>query len=127
MSLPVWQSTIVHIGSGAAEMFEAGVFIFFGQPCPDALAEVSLIHSGPDGEFIPIQAGDEICVAGSCVQITEVGSLANLNFEQLGHFVVYLNAGEAALLPGAVKAVGTLPVPATGDRVEIRREPEPVS
>jgi PTS system glucitol/sorbitol-specific IIA component len=117
----VWQSTVVHIGPDAAEIFEAGVYILFGQPVPDALAEVSLVHSGPEAEFIPVETGDVFWIGDSSVVITEVGSLANDNFEKLGHFVIYLNVGEADVLPGAVKAEGTLRVPAVGDRVEIHR------
>lgn len=118
----VWQSTVVHIGKDAAEMFEAGVYILFGQPVPDALAEVSLIHSGPEEPFRPAEPGDEFVLGDSVATITEVGALANDNFEKLGHFVVYLNVGEADLLPGAVKAIGALKAPAVGDRVTIRRD-----
>lgn len=121
MSVNVWQSTVVHVGPDAAEMFEAGVYILFGQPVPDALAEVSLVHSGPEDAFQPVQAGDEFWIGDSHATITEVGSLANANFEQLGHFVVYLNVGAADVLPGAVKAEGMLAVPQVGDRVAIRR------
>ncbi|MGC3994329.1 MAG: PTS glucitol/sorbitol transporter subunit IIA [Propionicimonas sp.] len=121
MSEPIWRSTVVHVGPDAAELFDAGVYILFGRPVPDALAEVSLVHSGPEGDFVGVEAGDEFWLAESMVTITEVGSLANENFEKLGHIVLYLNVGEADLLPGAVKAVGTLPQPEVGQRVEIRR------
>ena len=122
MTQPVWQSTVVHIGADAAEMFEAGVYILFGQPVPDALAEVSLVHTGPEAAFIPVEAGDVFWIGETSATITEVGALANDNFEKLGHFVVYLNVGAAELLPGAVKAEGTLGVPRVGDRVAIRRD-----
>lgn len=121
MTQPVWQSSIVHIGKDAAEMFEAGIYILFGQPVPDALAEVSLVHNGPDDEFIPVEPGDEFWIGDTSAVITVVGSLANDNFEKLGHFVIYLNVGDADVLPGAVKAEGTLGTPAVGDRVVIRR------
>ena len=58
MSQTIWRSSVVHVGEGAAEMFDAGVFIFFGQPVPDALAEISLVHSGPEDEFAPMQVGE---------------------------------------------------------------------
>lgn len=122
MTQPIWQSTVVHIGTDAAEMFEAGVYILFGQPVPDALAEVSLVHSGPEDAFVPVESGDEFSIGESSALITEVGSLANDNFEKLGHFVVYLNVGDADVLPGAVKAEGSLPAePRVGDRIAIRR------
>ncbi len=121
MSQAVWESTIARIGQDAAELFEAGVFILFAEPVPDALAEVSLVHHGPTSEFAPIQVGDQLCIGQTCVQIEEVGSRANENFEALGHIVVYLNVGENEILPGAVKASGPLPIPALGDAVVVRR------
>lgn len=121
MSQSVWQSTIVHVGADAAEMFEAGVYILFGQPVPDALAEVSIVHSGPDSDFMPVEVGDEFSIADSHAIITGVGALVNDNLQQLGHFVIYLNVGGADLLPGAVKGEGSLVTPAVGDRITIRR------
>nr|WP_300144700.1 PTS glucitol/sorbitol transporter subunit IIA [Propionicimonas sp.] len=124
MTQPIWRSSVVHIGSDAAELFEAGVFILFGQPVPDALAEVSLVHCGPESEFQPIQVGDRLWIGNTSMRIDEVGSMANGNFRQLGHIVVYLNVGDADLLPGAVKASGDVPVPAVGDQIAVHRDPE---
>ena len=121
MSQAVWESTVARIGKDAAELFEAGVFILFAEPVPDALAEVSLVHRGPAGEFVPIQVGDELCIGDTCVVIEEVGSRANENFQLLGHIVLYLNVGDNEILPGAVKASGPAPVPAEGDAVVVRR------
>ena len=124
MTQTIWQSTAVHIGADAAEMFEAGVYILFGLPVPDALAEVSLVHDGPVSSFTPVEVGDQFCIADSCATITGVGSLVNQNLQELGHFVIYLNVDEADLLPGAVKGQGSLVFPAVGDRIEIRRNQE---
>jgi PTS system glucitol/sorbitol-specific IIA component len=121
MSQAVWESTVARIGKDATELFEAGIFILFAEPVPDALAEVSLVHHGPDGDFAPIEAGDELCIGDTCLVIEEVGSRANENFRVLGHIVVYLNVGDTEILPGAVKATGPLPVPAVGDAVVVRR------
>jgi len=121
MSESIWESTVTRIGSETADFFEAGVIILFGEPVPDALADVSLVHQGPTGAFVPIAVGDELSIGASAMVITEVGSRANENFEQLGHIVVYLNAGDQEILPGAVKATGPTPAPAVGDRVVITR------
>lgn len=121
MAQTVWESEVVRIGDDAQEMFDAGVFILFGEPVPDALAEVSLVHRRPAGAFQPIAAGDQLWIGDTSLDITEVGSRANENFEQLGHIVVYLNAGDQEILPGAVKATGPTPAPAVGDRVVITR------
>ena len=124
MTETVWRSAVVPIGRDTAELFEAGVFIFFGQPVPDALAEVSLIHSGHTGAFVPIEVGDELWIGGTRWVIDEVGSMASDNLRQLGHIVVYLNVGDQDLLPGAVKASGDLPVPVVGDELTVRRGQE---
>lgn len=121
MTQSIWESTVVHIGGDAADMFEAGIFILFGEPVPPALAEVSVVHRRAATDFVPIAAGDQLWIGEACLDLVEVGSRANENFEQLGHIVVYLNVGDQETLPGAVKAVGPAPVPAVGDRVSVRR------
>lgn len=102
-------------------MFEAGIFILFGEPVPPALAEVSVVHRGTTAGYVPIAAGDQLWIGETCLDLVEVGSRANENFEQLGHIVVYLNVGDQETLPGAVKATGQAPVPAVGDRISVRR------
>lgn len=121
MTRTVWQSTVTYLGTDAAMMFEAGVYILFGEPVPAALAEVSLVHNGPSEPFTPLQVGDVFGVGDGAVTITEVGALANTNFEQLGHIVLYLNVPDADLLPGAVKATGSLTPPTVGDPIAITR------
>ncbi|WP_424467685.1 PTS glucitol/sorbitol transporter subunit IIA [Pseudoclavibacter helvolus] len=121
MATTIWQSEIARIGPDATDMFEGGVYILFGEPVPDALAEVSLVHKGHAGEFVPVQAGDEFVLGDSAVTITAVGDLANSNLQELGHVVLYLNAEDTALLPGAIQATGTLPTPTEGATVSVRR------
>lgn len=120
MAQTVWESEVVRIGDDAQEMFDAGVFILFGEPVPDALAEVSLVHRRPAGAFQPIAAGDQLWIGDTSLDITEVGARANENLDQLGHIVVYLNF-DGDILPGAVKATGPTPAPAVGDRIIVTR------
>jgi PTS system glucitol/sorbitol-specific IIA component len=72
-----YRSEVMSVGTDATEMFEGGVVIFFGEPCPTELAEVSVVHavSYHHPQRDP-QAGDALRVGGSLVTITEVGSLA---------------------------------------------------
>lgn len=120
MTQTIWRSTVEYIGDGAAEMFEAGVYIFFGRPVPDALAEISLVHAGPEEAFAPLNVGDMLCLGDKCARITAMGDIANDNLEKLGHVVVYLNS-TGKLLPGAIRAEGELPIPAAGDVVAVTR------
>lgn len=120
MTQTIWRSTVEHIGDGAAEMFEAGVYIFFGRPVPDALADISLVHAGPDADFAPLAVGDTLWIAESSARITDMGAIANDNFEKLGHVVVYVNT-TGKLLPGAIRAEGELAIPQVGDTVVFTR------
>ncbi|WP_430591439.1 PTS glucitol/sorbitol transporter subunit IIA [Humidisolicoccus flavus] len=118
-----FQSSVTRVGADAASMFEGGAVILFGEPCPDALAEVSVVHESPtlaDG-YSPA-AGDVFRLGESSVAIFAVGELAGENLRQLGHVVIYCDPPEdQALLPGAILAHGTLEIPAVGDDVRFER------
>ena len=70
---------------------------------------------------LPVKAGDEFVLGDEAVTITAVGDLANPNLQELGHVVLYLNAEDTALLPGAIQATGTLSTPTEGAFVSVRR------
>lgn len=117
MTQVVWESTIARIGDDAPEMFAAGVFILFGEPVPDALADISIVHPGPKDAFQPIAVGDKLVIGDAVVDIHAVGEIANKNFEELGHICVYVNK-KVNLLPGAVHGTAeALPTPAAGQRI----------
>lgn len=116
----LFHAEVTSIGADAAEMFEAGVAIFFGEPCPDALAEVSVVHTVITHPQRDPQEGDVLRVGSSRAVITAVGGLAAENLRSLGHMVVYLDPeDDQNLLPGALFATGTLGMPDPGDRIEI--------
>lgn len=117
----IWAATVASVGTDALDMIDGGVFILFGSPCPPALAEVAIVHDGYDGQFQPIAPGDRIWIGSQSADITEVGEIANDNLRELGHIVIYLDAGEADLLPGAAKASGTLPAPSPGEPIRFER------
>jgi len=100
-------------------MFDAGVIIFFGVPCPEALAEVSVVHTVRTPLQRDLQVGDTLQVGSTTVSITQVGSIASSNLQQLGHVVVYTDGKDSEALPGAVHAVGKLPLPQIGDVIQI--------
>ncbi len=116
-----YRSTIVDVGPEAAEMAAAGVVILFGEPLPEALAEVSVVHR-PSQTLAgrPIGVGDTVVIGGRSLEITAVGDLAAKNLDDLGHVVLYVNQPDQKLLPGAVHAVGDLPVIERGQVIEIR-------
>jgi glucitol/sorbitol PTS system EIIA component len=116
-----YRSTIVDIGPEAQEMAAAGVFILFGEPLPDALAEVSVVHRPSQTlEGHAINVGDKVVIGGQELTITLVGDLATKNLDDLGHVVLYVNHPGQKLLPGSVQADGELPVIERGQTIEFR-------
>lgn len=114
-------STVTSIGQDAGDMLDAGVVILFGAPCPDALAEVSVVHERWQSEADrDPQPGDVITIGEASATISRVGEIAGENLRTLGHIVVYLDGEQDALLPGAVHATGSLGSPKAGDVITIR-------
>jgi PTS system glucitol/sorbitol-specific IIA component len=116
----IYESEVSTVGEDAASMVEGGVLIFFADPCPAALAEVSVVHKPTGPATRDPQPGDVVQLGDKGVRITKVGDLAASNLRELGHVVVYLDPAEnMKLLPGAVHAHGTLDLPAPGMRFTI--------
>ena len=119
----LYEATVTRIGADAQDMIDAGVVILFGEPCPDALAEVSIVHSGgaADVDLAP-QPGDVVVLGATELTVRAAGELAGSNLRELGHIVLYCDpADDQALLPGAVFVDGQLGAVVDGDRVAIER------
>lgn len=118
MGSTIWSATLTRVGDDASMMLEGGVIILFGEPVPDALADISLVHAGAQGLTRAISPGDQFQLGSAVFTIDEVGERAYDNLAELGHAVVYINQPGQNLLPGAVKASGgEIPSPAVGDTV----------
>lgn len=116
-----YRTTIAEIGPEAEEMITAGVLILFGEPLPEALAEVSIVHRPSQtlsGHAIAV--GDVVSFGGTELRIDAVGELATRNLDDLGHIVLYVNQPDQKLLPGAVFASGDIPDLKAGDVIEFR-------
>lgn len=116
-----YRSDITLVGESAAEMVDGGVVIFFGEPCPSELAEISIVHKtvSSDPQRDP-QPGDTLRVGATEVVITRVGELAGANLRNLGHFVIYCDPDpDQNLLPGAIHATGQLTLPTAGMSIEL--------
>ena len=115
----LWTAQVSQIGADAGEMIEAGVLILFGDPVPEALTEVSIVHTSATELVRPIAAGDRFRIGGREYRIVEIGGRACDNLTELGHVVIYVNQPAQELLPGAIKATGPeLVSPAAGDEIE---------
>lgn len=115
-----YQTKVLTVGPDAADMVAGGVLILFAEPVPDALAEVSVVHRPSAPPSGPVRPGDTALVGGQELAFTAVGELAGQNLEKLGHIVIYVNQPDQKLLPGAVHATGTLPLPEPGQTIEFR-------
>lgn len=117
----IWTATITRVGDDAPDMFEAGCYILFGEPVPDALADVSIVHDG-SGKPADVKPGDTFWIGDTSFEVAEVGERANANLSELGHVVVYANNDEQKLLPGAIKASGLAePTPIAGQTLRFSR------
>ena len=114
-----YRTTVVAVGSEVAEMAAAGVVILFGEPLPEALADVAVVHRpSQELEGHAIRAGDFVVIDDAQIEVTSVGDRATKNLDELGHVVLYVNQAEQKRMPGAVNATGTLPVFARGQVIE---------
>ncbi|MQA10622.1 MAG: PTS sorbitol transporter subunit IIA [Pseudonocardiaceae bacterium] len=114
-----YQSAVSRIGEEAAEMLEAGVWILYAEPVPDALESVSIVHSPSGDAGREMRAGDRLWLGDESVELTAVGERANENLHTIGHVVLYFDPGDTQLLPGAVHAKGSLPAPSVGTRIAL--------
>jgi PTS system glucitol/sorbitol-specific IIA component len=120
MHMTYYKTTVVRVGGEAADIHAGGVLILFTEPVPEALADVSIVHRPSQELSAPINVGDIVEVAGSPLSVTAVGDIAADNLRKLGHVVIYANQPEQKLLPGAVHAEGTLPLPQPDQIIEFR-------
>lgn len=94
-------------------MLDTGVIVLFGEPVPDALSDICVVHNRggrspmtPKREIVP---GDVLNIAGTRYTIDEVGESATSNLGDLGHVVLYFNSPDQSLLAGAIKVSGPQP------------------
>lgn len=113
-----YESAVLRIGDEAADMIEGGVWILYADPIPEALESVSIVHQ-PGELGREMRVGDRLWIGSESVELVAVGERANENLRTLGHVVLYLDADDTQLLPGAVHATGGLPAPEPGARIAL--------
>ncbi|EFS41148.1 PTS system glucitol/sorbitol-specific IIA component [Cutibacterium acnes HL110PA1] len=104
---------MLRIGKGAQDMLDTGVIVLFGEPVPDALSDICVVHNRggrspltPQRELLP---GDVLNFAGTRYTIDEVGEAATSSLSDLGHVALYFNSPDQSLLAGAIKVSGPPP------------------
>ena len=112
-SSTLWNAVVLRIGKGAQDMLDTGVIVLFGEPVPDALSDICVVHNRggrspltPQRELLP---GDVLHFAGPRYTSVEVGEAATSNLSDLGHVALYFNSPDQSLLAGAIKVSGPPP------------------
>ena len=112
-SSTLWNAVVLRIGKGAQDMLDTGVIVLFGEPVPDALSDICVVHNRggrspltPQRELLP---GDVLNFAGTRYTIDEVGEAATSNLSDLGHVALYFNSPDQSLLAGVIKVSGPPP------------------
>ena len=85
-SSTLWNAVVLRIGKGAQDMLDTGVIVLFGEPVPDALSDICVVHNRggrspltPQRELLP---GDVLNFAGTRYTIDEVGRSRNLKSQR---------------------------------------------
>lgn len=120
MSTPYWTTTVTTIGPDAQDLIDGGVIILFGDRVPPALAEVSVLHSPAADPERNLAAGDVLTIGEQEYPIDLVGEQAAANLRELGHIVLYVDAVDQQLLPGAVHVTGQVVTPTAGETITLR-------
>ncbi|KAB2329284.1 PTS glucitol/sorbitol transporter subunit IIA [Bacillus mesophilum] len=97
------RTVVKQIGEIVPDFKEENLLILFGPEAPPELKDISVIHEVDENPNGAIVEGGVLEVGSQVYQISKVGSLANKNFEELGHLSIYFNDDESMeLLPGAI-------------------------
>ncbi len=114
-----YQTTVTAVGELASDFADEGILVFFGADAPEELHDFAILtdHRPPTA---PVEAGDEVELAGERFPVLCVGPVANENLANLGHLVVKFNGLAEPELPGDV-SLPAVPAPrlAPGDVVRI--------
>lgn len=97
------KTRITEIGPLVPEFKEENLLVLFGSSAPPELKDISVIHEVEGQAENAIVEGGTLEIGNNVYKIEKVGSLANSNFEELGHLSIYFqNDTSEELLPGAI-------------------------
>ena len=95
------ETSILKIGSSAADFLSENMLILFQENAPAALAEFCYLIGRGVGSY-DIRVGDVISFGDASYTITAIGNVALQNFQQLGHLTLRFDGAAAAAQPGTV-------------------------
>lgn len=98
------KSVVQEIGGLVPTFKEEKIVILFGPQAPKELRELAVIHEFEILTVEPLKEGGTIQFGEESFTITALGSLANKNFQELGHISIYFQEPAGEILPGSVFA-----------------------
>lgn len=101
----MYKSKITEIGPMAEEFVEAGMLIVFNDNAPEALREMSVLHS-IEAFTNPVKVDDIVVFGEKEYLVTAVGHEANETFETMGHCTFCFNGAEEVKIPGQIELLG---------------------
>lgn len=113
-----FKTKVLEIGSMVPAFEEEMLVVLFGTNAPNELKDISVIHE-PQSKFEndSIKEGTKLQMGGNTYTVSKVGSLANANFEELGHLSIYFKDTDD-LLPGAIQVEpGVFPQVEIGEEI----------
>lgn len=116
---------ILEIGSMVPAFEEEMIVILFGESAPPELRDISIVHNYKSDNIDEtiLKVGTKIKIGSYEYTITEAGSAANENFQELGHVAIYMKRGSEELLPGSIIVEPTIfPKVEVGDSIQVQND-----
>ncbi|MGL4608049.1 MAG: PTS glucitol/sorbitol transporter subunit IIA [Eubacteriaceae bacterium] len=101
----MYQSKITEIGSMVDELMEAGMLIVFNDDAPDALREMSVLHTIEELVH-PVKVDDIVVFGNKEFLVTAVGYEANETLKTMGHCTFCFNGADKVEIPGQIELLG---------------------
>lgn len=98
------KSVVKEIGALVPTFKDDKILILFGPQAPKELREMAVIHEFESLLEESLKEGGTIQFGDETFTIIALGSLANKNFNELGHISIYFQEPLEEVLPGSVFA-----------------------
>lgn len=98
------KTTVLEVGELVPAFAEEMLLVLFGPEATNELKPICVMHEFEETPTNFLKVGTKFDMGGNTYTVTQLGSAANKNFDELGHISIYFKETEEELLPGAVIA-----------------------
>ena len=95
-----YEAEISSVGALAAQFFEEGIVILFGEDAPAELADFAVLHRRAGANGGRVVPGDRLELGDATLTVVGVGDVVNDHLSELGHVVVKRDGRVSPQLPG---------------------------